>query len=407
MQLDLTHNPVDFYRLTMTTTEVLTPALVPSRPPLMSRALAVRFISILASSVGFFLPLSALPLFAEGESSGAGGLTNGALLIACVVGELLSPWAIARIGIRRTLGAGLLLLGAPLLVLLVTPTVPVMTVVAVARGIGFALAVVAGGALTAALIPAARRGEGLAIVGLVAGIPSLIALPLGVWVAQTWGFAPIFIAAAVIPMLAVATVPFLPRRDSQAEETHGVLHGLRQGGLMRPAVVFAASAAAAGAVVTYLPLALAEVAGWVAPVALLVQATASTVGRMVSGRVGDRLGSSRLLVPGVLLTACGTAILVIPLGDATVIAGAAAFGAGFGILQNATLTLMYARTPEGQYGVVSAIWNAAYDGGMAVGALALGAAGSITGLTPAFLAIAVLVVATLVVVRFDRRTPSI
>jgi predicted MFS family arabinose efflux permease len=128
---------------------------------------------------------------------------------------------------------------------------------------------------------------------------------------------------------------------------------------------------------------------------------------MVSGRVGDRLGSSRLLVPGVLLTASGTAILVIPLGDATVIAGAAAFGAGFGILQNATLTLMYARTPEGQYGVVSAIWNAAYDGGMAVGALALGAAGSITGLTPAFLAIAVLVVATLAVVRFDRRTPSI
>jgi predicted MFS family arabinose efflux permease len=407
MQLDLTRGPVAFYRRDMTTTAVLAPALIGSRQPLMSRSLALRFVSIFASSVGFFLPLSALPLFAEKQASGAGGLTNGALLLACVVGELVSPWVIARIGIRATLGAGLLLLGAPLLVLLVAPTVPVMTVVAVARGIGFALAVVAGGALTAALIPASRRGEGLAIVGLVAGVSSLVALPLGVWIAQSWGFAPIFIGAAVIPILAVATVPLLPKRAAEGKESHGVLHGLRQGRLMRPAMVFAASAAAAGAVVTYLPLAVGDVAGWVAPAALLVETTLSTVGRMISGRLGDRVGSARLLVPGVVLAALGTLMLVLPLGEVVVLVGAAAFGAGFGILQNATLTLMYARSPEGQYGVVSAIWNAAYDGGMAVGALALGLAGTITGLAPAFIAIAALVLATLAVVRFDRRTPAL
>jgi predicted MFS family arabinose efflux permease len=391
----------------MTSTDLLTPIRIAPRPRLMSRALAVRFVSIVASSIGFFLPLSALPLFAEGQASGAGGLTNGALLIACVVGELLSPAVIARLGIRRTLGVGLLLLGAPLLVLLVVDTVPAMTAVAVARGIGFAFAVVAGGALTAALIPVARRGEGLAIVGLVAGIPSLIALPLGVWIAQSWGFAPTFIAAAVIPLLAVVTVPFLPRRSSDGEAAHGILHGLRQGALMRPAIVFAASAAAAGAVVTYLPLAVGDVAGWVAPLALLVQASSSTAGRMIAGRVGDRVGSGRLLAPGVLLTAVGTVALVLPLGELGVVGGALAFGAGFGILQNATLTLMYARTPEGQYGVVSAIWNAAYDGGMAVGALALGVVGTATGLAPAFVALAVLMLATLALVRFDSRRPSI
>ena len=52
---------------------------------------------------------------------------------------------------------------------------------------------------------------------------------------------------------------------------------------------------------------------------------------------------------------------------AAVIAGAAVFGAGFGILQNATLSLMYARVPAGAEGPVSAIWNAAYDLGMAAG----------------------------------------
>ena len=52
-----------------------------------------------------------------------------------------------------------------------------------------------------------------------------------------------------------------------------------------------------------------------------------------------------------------------------VIGGALVFGAGFGLLQNTTLTLMYARVPAGGEGAVSAIWNAAYDLGMAAGAL--------------------------------------
>jgi predicted MFS family arabinose efflux permease len=110
-----------------------------------------------------------------------------------------------------------------------------------------------------------------------------------------------------------------------------------------------------------------------------------------------------VIVPGILLTAAGLAGLVIAPFAPVVLASAALFGAGFGVLQNATLTLMYARTTTGEYGVVSAIWNAAYDGGMAVGALAVGFAGTLTGLGPAFLALAVLVAATLAVARSDRR----
>jgi MFS family permease len=386
----------------MTDTELRTLAASTARPAIMSRALVLRFVSIAASSIGFFLPLSALPLLAEAQATGAGGLTNGALLVACVVGELLSPWVMARFGVRCTLALGLGLLGAPLLILLIAPSLMVMTAVAVIRGIGFALAIVAGGALTAALIPAARRGEGLAFVGLVAGIPSLIALPLGVWVAHHWGFGAILVAAAFVPLLGMATVFWLPRHEAVDGAAHGVLKSLRRGALMRPAVVFAAAAAAAGAVVTYLPLTIGDATGWLAPAALLVQATASTVGRLISGRLGDRTGAVRLIVPGILFTTIGTAALVLS-PAACVVLGAALFGAGFGILQNATLSLMYARTTTGQYGIVSAIWNAAYDGGMAVGALAAGVLGSLTGLTPAFLLIAALVAATLAVARTDRR----
>jgi MFS family permease len=390
----------------MTETQFRTEALTTARPRILSRALALRFVSIAASSVGFFLPLSALPIFAEAQAVGAGGVTNGALLVACVLGELVSPWVIARVGARRTLGIGLALLGVPMLALLVEPSVPGMIAVALVRGLGFALAVVAGGALTAALIPSKRRGEGLAIVGLVAGIPSLIALPLGVWASQQWGFAAIFVVGAIVPLIGLVTVPWLPAQRAADAASHGMLRGLRRAALMRPALIFTASAIAAGAVVTYLPLAVGQADGWLAPVALLVQSATSTVGRWVAGRVGDRHGTVRLIVPGILLTAAGTTGLVISPVAAVVLLGAALFGAGFGILQNATLSLMYARTSTSDFGVVSAIWNAAYDGGMAVGALAVGFAGTFTGLGPAFLIVATIVAATLVVARLDRRAPA-
>jgi predicted MFS family arabinose efflux permease len=69
---------------------------------------------------------------------------------------------------------------------------------------------------------------------------------------------------------------------------------------------------------------------------------------------------------------------------AAVIAGAAVFGAGFGVTQNVTQTLMYDRAAESAYGAVSAVWNLAYDGGMGLGAAGFGVLALYTGYPAAF-----------------------
>ncbi len=372
----------------------------PNPPRILSRALALRLISVAASSIGFYLPLAVIPLFASAAGSrSAAGLANGALLLATVGGELVTPRFVARVGYRWALAAGLVLLGAPALVLLVFSSFPAIVAVNAARGLGFAVTVTAGGALTAALIPDQRRGEGLALVGLVGGIPSLLALPFGTWAAGHWGYGAVFVLTAAAPLAATVTIPGLPRRDVSADGEHGVLAGLRNPALARPATVFAACASAAGVVVTYLPLAVAGRAAWVAPVALLLQPAAATAGRWAAGRFGDRRGQTRLLVPGVALSISGMAAMAATPSGTLVVAGAATFGAGFGILQNATLSLMYARVPAAGYGAVSAIWNAGYDVGMAVGAIGVGLLVSATGFTPAFLVTAAAMVPALVLAR--------
>ena len=98
---------------------------------------------------------------AQGSDTGA-GLANGALLLATVAAELATPRLLARIGYRWALDPRPAAARRPALVLLASPSFAIILAVNAARGVGFAITVTAGGALTAALIPGrpTRRGAG-------------------------------------------------------------------------------------------------------------------------------------------------------------------------------------------------------------------------------------------------------
>ena len=234
----------------------------------------------------------------------------------------------------------------------------------------------------------------------------MLALPFGTWAAAHWGYGVVFVLTAAAPLVAIATVPGLPARDATSDAAHGVFGGLRNTALARPAAIFAASASAAGVVVTYVPLAVAAHAAWVAPAALLVQPATSTAGRWFAGRLGDRRGQTRLLMPGVALSVTGMTAMAVTTYGPLVVIGAAVFGTGFGVLQNATLALMYARVPATEYGTVSAIWNGAYDLGMGAGAIAVGALVAVTGFSVAFLVVAACMLPALALARREAQRTS-
>lgn len=357
----------------------------------------MRLISVIGSSVSFYLPLSVVPRYVASSGSGtAAGLATGALLLATVVAELATPRLVAQVGYRLSLTGGLVLLGAPALALLASSSLAVVVAVSIVRGIGFAITTVAGGALTVSLIPAQRRGEGLGLVGIVGGVPSLVSLPAGIWVSAHWGYSPVFAATAAAALLALGSVPGLPGRTEAGRHAGSVLESLRNPGLARPAAVFAASTMAAGVLVTFVPLAVTARSAGVATAALFAQPAAATAARWAAGRVGDRFGQARLICPGVVLSAAGMACLAATRMPALVIDGAACFGTGFGILQNATLAMMYARSSRAGYGTVSALWNAAYDAGMGIGAIGIGLLVPHTGYSVAFLLTAALTLPALV-----------
>jgi hypothetical protein len=104
-------------------------------PLLMSRALLLYFVIAFLSMTSFYLLLSVVPLYATSMGAGraGAGFTTGALMLTTVATELATPALLARFGYRLVLAAGLVLLGAPALVLTVPASLPTILAVSLVR----------------------------------------------------------------------------------------------------------------------------------------------------------------------------------------------------------------------------------------------------------------------------------
>jgi MFS family permease len=107
------------------------------------------------------------------------------------------------------------------------------------------------------------------------------------------------------------------------------------------------------------------------------------------GALADRVGTRVLLPVSVLIGVVGLALVAAGLGwssSALLLVGGAVFGISYGAVQNLTLVIAVARVGRESAATASAVWNAAFDTGTAIGAVVVGAlAGLGTGVAGALL----------------------
>ncbi len=128
--------------------------------------------------------------------------------------------------------------------------------------------------------------------------------------------------------------------------------------------------------------------------------------RWWAGRHGDRCGHARLLAPALAIAAAGMISIIWLASPAAVIAGMCLSGTGFGISQNATLSLMADRMPSSGLGTAGALWNLAYDAGYGAGPAAFGLFASHTGYPAAFALTGALMLAALPAARREHSAPA-
>nr|WP_255426276.1 MFS transporter [Pseudonocardia sp. C8] len=383
---------------------------------------------------GYALLLPVVPLWVARGGSGefGAGLTTGVLMAVTVGTQLLVPAMLRRVGHRPVLVVGSVLLGAPTPLLALTADLAPVLAVSALRGVGFGMATVAGSALVAELVEPSAHGRASARYGYAVGLPQLVFLPAGVAVVDLLGFAGVFLIGGITPVAGAAVVAFVrgprpagtlggprPHVEHPGPATPGSAgHDGRPAGAAggtpavrhprewrhrlpaAPVVAMLACSTAQGGVITFAPLAVPG-ARFAVPAALFATALGALLGRGVAGTRTDRSGRPGVLLPvGTLVAAAGMfGVLAAPLAPALLVAGAAAVGAGFGLVQNDAMVALFAAAGPLHYGAASAAWNIAYDAGTGLGASALGAIAEPFGFAAAFGTTAVVLILVTPLVR--------
>lgn len=370
---------------------------------------------VAAGFAGYALLMPVAPMWAaRGGANATGvGFVTGVFMFSTVAVQLFVPALLRRFGWPRVLVAGLVLMGGPALLHLLSDALWLVLALAAVRGAGFAILTVAGSSAIAELIEPARRGRAIGAFGLAIAAPQVVLLPLAPWAAEHLGFPAVFLAATA-PVLGVVAAFRLGRRiealPRHPDLEHPDLHGgvRRFAGLAPPVILLLGVTLAGGAMLTFVPQLTSDAT--IAMVALLLLTGLAALTRWGAGHFADRYGPRGLLWPSVLSTVAGLSLCAWsaagPDRVTALLVGMALIGLSYGALQNLTLGMAFAAVARRDQVTASAAWNIGFDLGTGVGAVIVGAIATGTTFPIALLAAAAISLLTLPMAFVRPRQPA-
>ena len=352
---------------------------------------------------GFSLLMPVSPLWAVhgGADEAGAGLVTGVLMVCTVGVQLTVPAALRRFGWAPVLVAGLILLGVPSLLHLISDQLWLILVIAAIRGAGFAVITVCGSGAVAELVEPARRGRAIGVFGLGIALPQVVLLPIAPWVAENIGYWVIFVLGA-IPIVGITAavrlgrrIDALPPHPDTAEQAH---HGVRRYlGLVPPMLVLLGVTLVGGALLTFVPQ--LGISPTLAVVGLVLLTGPAALTRWAVGHLSDRWGARRMLWPFVIVAVLGLVLISWAVAaesrEVALLGGITLVGVAYGSLQNLTLGASFAAVARRDQVVASTVWNVGYDTGTGLGAVVVGTLASAFSFPVAFLAAAGLTLITL------------
>jgi len=359
---------------------------VPDSPRLFTpRFLALWFFQFATFFSAFqLLPVIPLRIVELGGSKAAAG---SFLFVYTLASAFAAPMmgAIAdRIGRKRMLVTASSLFVLFSLLYAVVPWLPVVLLIGVVHGSVWSAILSAAGAIMTEYIPSSRRTEGLAYWGLAPTAAMAVAPAMGLFV-YGFGWFWLCIELACIAALAATWASRFPARAATGDE-HALprVAELWDWHVVKVTLSMTVTAFGYGGITSYVAI-LSRERG-IVPESLFftVFAISTVLIRIFTSRLGDRFGPRVLLYPAFALLPVALAILAITTTRWEMILAATIFGIGMGGCWPAFMTLIVGATDERSRARTfgSVIW--AFDTGIGIGSLAVGAIGQRFGLGTAF-----------------------
>lgn len=353
--------------------------------------------------VAFFAAIAPLlPEYVDhlGLTKAEAGILSAAYAAGTLLGSLPAGFVASRMGPRKTVINGLLLLGMASFVFGFGDQILLLDAARFIQGIAGAL--IWSGALTWLITtaPEEKRGSviGTALGTAVAG--ALLGPALGA-VAGSIGTAPVFSSVLVVTILLALAASRLPETRAPEQQTlHEVVATLLSRPVLDAAAFVAVPSVMFGAIEVLVPLRIDALDGGHGLIAagFIVGAGLEAMLAPLAGRISDRVGRRIPYVTG--LAVCALAMVAIAAaGTLAGVLGSLIFtslGAGLCFAPALTLISDVAAASHLHQGFAAGVSNMAWASGQVIGGVGGGVVASLTGNSAPSLAIALLLALTVV-----------
>src|SRR3954470_21941251 len=363
--------------------------------------------------VAFFAAIAPLlPGYVDdlGLSKAEAGILSASYAAGTLLGSLPAGFVASRMGPRKTVIHGLLLLGCASLVFGFAEDIFLLDAARFIQGIAGAL--IWSGALTGLITtaPEERRGSiiGSALGTAVAG--ALLGPALGA-VAGSIGTAPVFSSVFAITILLAFAASRLPEtRAPETQTLHEVFATLVSRPVMEAAAFVAVPSVMFGAIEVLVPLRIDSFGGshGVIAAGFIVGAALEAALAPLAGRISDRVGRRLPYVAGLAICALAMVAIATVTSLAGVLAGLVVTSLGAGLCFAPALTLISdtAEASSLHQGFAAGLSNMAWASGQVIGGIGGGGVPRPTGNAAPSLAIALLLALT-VVYAFGTMDPGV
>ncbi|MCG7234719.1 MFS transporter [Corynebacterium sp. ACRQM] len=332
------------------------------------------------------LPVVPLAVIDSGGSATLAGGSTGIFMAFTVATQIVSPWLLRRWGYRRVMALSAFTLGVPAFGHLLGTDAWIVLLFSALRGVGFGALTVSESALIAELSPVRLLGKATGMIGVFTGLGQMIFLPLGLFMADSLGYASTYITAGLIGFLGFAMCLRIPKiKVTLAEDNDEEVNIIRVPTwklVLVPALALTTFSMSYGAISSFLSPAMQELdaarGASLAGIMLSIVGGAAMIFRYFAGVAADRTGTpGSLYIPSQIMAIIGVGTISLTLFMESsiwwLVLGAVLFGGAFGIAQNEALLSMFDRLPRERVSEASAIWNIFYDSGTGLGSTLLGA----------------------------------
>ena len=261
--------------------------------------------------------------------------------------------------------------------------VPLLLVIAIVHGSLWSGLMASASAIMSQFIPDTRRNEGLAYWGLSSTAAIALAPAVGLMVYEHFGWIALCSELAVLALLTFTWASQLPVTHEKMDGKHS-LREAWDVTVIRPALSLSVICFGYGGVTSYVAILSRERGITPESLYFTVFALSIVVVRVFTSRLGDRLGPKAMLYPAYAAIPVSFAILSVASRPWQLVLSASLFGLGMGAAYPAFANFLLMNTDPRRRARTFGSIVMAFDSGIAVGSLSIGAIGQRYSLGTAF-----------------------